>query len=522
MRQAQKILCNTLLLTGASLLMQAVGVIFQVYLSGRIGAEGIGLYQLAMSVYSLAVTVAISGVRFAATRLVAEELGLDNPKGTKAVMVRCLWYAAIFGTTSGVVLFLGASRFAGVWVGDDRCTITLKVLAVGLPFLSMGSALGGYFTAVQRVIKSASVQAVEQLIRMAVTVGLFIAFSPKGLGWACAAVAMGSAVGEITALGLLWVLYLFDRRRYRHGGRAPKRVTARLMRTALPVAFSAYARTALSTLQHLLIPRGLRKSGASAQDAFANYGIIHGMVFPILFFPSALLTTLAELMVPELTRSQVAGKRARVDYMVNRVFSLGLLFSVGVAGLLWGFAEPLGMLIYKSTEAARYLRIFAPLVPVMYMDMLTDGMLKGLGEQMSSMRYNIIDSLCSVILVYLLLPRYAVGGYVFMVWFTEMLNFALSVCKLLKITNLTVSIWGHVLRPGLCIAAAMVFLPPFANLFGLPLAQSGITLTMRMAWGAGLYFILLVLTGALTREDLHWLYTLVSSAKEKPLHTRCN
>ena len=74
----KRLIVNTALLAGASILMRCIGMVFQAWLAGRIGAAGIGLYQLVMSVELLATTFAISGIRFAATRLVAEEIGLGR------------------------------------------------------------------------------------------------------------------------------------------------------------------------------------------------------------------------------------------------------------------------------------------------------------------------------------------------------------------------------------------------------------------------------------------------------------
>ena len=517
MRQVQRLAFNTLLLTSASFFMQAVGVVFQVYLTAQIGAEGIGLWQLTMAVYALAVNLAISGVRFAATRLVAEELGLGIGGGVRTAMTRCLWYAALFGGVSGFILWWCAPFLAGEWIGDLRCVLPLRVLAPGLPFLSMGAALGGYFTAVQRVVKAAAAQSMEQFVRIGVIILIFWGMAPQGLDQACAAVAAGSAAGELCSLAALWALYRLDRRRISRGLPPPsgRSMTRRLLHTALPVAFSSYARTALSTLQNLLIPRGLKKAGASSQGAFSSYGVIHGMVFPIIFFPSALLTALAELLIPELTRSQVAGQRARVDYMIGRVFGMGILFSFGVSGIIWGFSQELGIIIYKNPDAARYIRVFAPLIPVMYMDTLTDGMLKGLGEQVASMRYNIIDSLCSVILVYLLLPRFAIGGYLFTVWFTEVLNFALSVGKLLRISGLKISLWGNILRPAGCVISAAIFVPPLSAAAGLPGATGGSGLALQILLALAVYFVLLCLTGAFTRQDAAWLLGLLLGRKKQ-------
>jgi O-antigen/teichoic acid export membrane protein len=66
----------------------------------------------------------------------------------------------------------------------------------------------------------------------------------------------------------------------------------------------------------------------------------------------------------------------------------------------------------------------------MYMDGITDGMLRGLGLQVYSMGVNIADSLVSVVMVWILLPKYGASGYIAMIFFTEVFNFILSGGKL--------------------------------------------------------------------------------------------
>ena len=106
MIRKRRLIVNTALLTGSSLLMSCIGMAFQVWLVGRIGEAGIGLYQLVLSVSFLCATVAISGIRFAATRLISEELGRENPGGVRGAMLRCVAYALFFGLASGLVLWL--------------------------------------------------------------------------------------------------------------------------------------------------------------------------------------------------------------------------------------------------------------------------------------------------------------------------------------------------------------------------------------------------------------------------------
>ncbi|MFR9191101.1 MAG: hypothetical protein ACLVL7_13440 [Anaerotruncus massiliensis (ex Togo et al. 2019)] len=78
MKKIQRFFLNAMIMTATSLLMNAVGVWFNLYISGKIGAEGMGVFQLIMSVYSFTVTFAASGINLASTRLVAEEAASPN------------------------------------------------------------------------------------------------------------------------------------------------------------------------------------------------------------------------------------------------------------------------------------------------------------------------------------------------------------------------------------------------------------------------------------------------------------
>ena len=112
----KRLIYNTLLLTGVSLYMRTLSLLFQVYVSNKIGASGIGLFTLIISVQALAVTLATSGIRYAVTRLVSEELGMGRPGGVDKVMKSCFSYAAFFSTLALGVLYFGADYIGSVWV----------------------------------------------------------------------------------------------------------------------------------------------------------------------------------------------------------------------------------------------------------------------------------------------------------------------------------------------------------------------------------------------------------------------
>lgn len=426
----RRLIVNTALMTAASLVMRCIAMGFQGYLAGRIGAAGIGLYQLVMSVELLATTFAVSGIRFAVTRLVSEELGMGRAGGVHGAMVRSALYALMFGSAAMYLLTRFAEPIGFLWIGDARTVLSLRILAFGLPCLAVSSVLSGYFTACGRIWKPSLVHLAEQCA-VVFFVAVLLDRAPAGdIEYSCAAVCAGVTAADILSLALMLGFYTHDRLRHGSGGGETVRLTSRMLSVALPLAVSAYARSALSTLEHLLVPRGFRKSGLTADAALAGYGVIHGMAMPVIGFPASLLTSLAENVIPELTSAQVRGEREKIRREVRTLLTVSALFALAVALALYFTSDFIGETLFSSAEAGKYIRLLAPLIPAMYIDTVVDGCLKGLGQQVWSMGINILDAGLGVLLVYFLLPIGALPAYMGIIYFNELLNLTLSVLRL--------------------------------------------------------------------------------------------
>ena len=436
MIRRKRLIVNTALLTGSSLVMSLISMSFQVWLAGRIGSAGIGLYQLVVSVSFLCTTFAISGVRFAATRLVSEELGHERAHGISAAMRRCFAYSLIFGTAAFFLLRSGAETIGFLWIGDARTVRSLRIMAYAMPMVSLCSAISGYFTACGRVWKPTLVHLFEQIITIAL-VAFFLAHSPAGdIEKNCSAVMLGTVCGDAISRVMMLLFYFTDLGRSKGGEGTELRLTSRMLHIALPLALSAYARSALSTLEQLLVPRGLKSAGFSADRALSGYGTIQGMVMQIISFPACFLMALSELIIPELTEAQMRSEREEIRKTVAGLLKKGGGYSLAVALVIFIFADKLGIAVYSSPEAGHFLRLLAPLIPIMYTDMLCDGCLKGLGQQMWNMGINVLDALLGVVLVWRVLPAYALTGYICIIYFNECLNFALSMLRLRKVIRL--------------------------------------------------------------------------------------
>lgn len=515
MKRAKQLFRNVLLMTGSALLMRGVGVAFQIYLSGRIGAEGMGLFSLLSGVYGFSLTLATSGIHLGVTRLVVDAVGKEEPRRVAPALRRAVAYALFFGILSSVLLFSFADPIGSAWLKDLRTVRPLRLLSITLPLIALSSVFSGYFVAVRRVWKNAAVQLTEQAVKIFATFALLLPLLPKGMEGACTALVLGGVCAELFSFLFHGLLYLADRHRAfpRQRGISSKEEGKQLLRITLPVAFTTYLRSGLVTLEHILIPEGLRRSGASHRAALSAYGSIQSMALPVILFPAALIQAFAGLLVPEIAECKARNGRLRLRYMIGRAFWLSLLFSIGVSGVLICFSHELGELLYPSTDAAYYIALLAPLIPIMYVDTATDAMLKGLGEQVFSMGVNVADAGISVLLVSLLIPRFGIRGYLMTIYFSELFNTSVSIARLLCISNATTKLRKWVFKPLLSVVGATSTVHLLLSLS--PKAPTPLGLTFHILLLLTIYFLLLLLTGSIDREDLAWLCGLLGG-KEAP------
>ncbi len=491
MRNFKCFIINAGILTVTSLILQLAGVAFNVYISSALGAAGMGLLQLIMSVYRFAVTFSLTGIGLTSTRLVSEELARGSFSGVSRATRNCLVYSAIFGAASSLILFLCGDYIGTALLGDTRCISSIYIMALGMPFISMTCVLSGYFTAVRRIGKSAAVQIFEQFLHITLVMYLLKYFAPKGLEFACIAITAGGAFSEITSFICIYTLYYFDKKRYTDKKIfKAKNLTKKMLQIALPVGFGSHLRSGLGFIQQIMIPSGLTRHGGSRSGALAKYGIIQGMVMPVIMFPCVFLTAFSNMIIPELAACRTKKNGNKITYIVSNVFKTTLLFSICMSGIMLSLADCIALTVFKNPDVSVFIKIFAPLATAMYLDNAVDGMLKGLDQQVSSMRYNIIDSAVSIFLVCTVIPKLGIHGYILVIFTSELLNTSLSAARLIKVTDFKIRIADWILKPVIAIASANLILHTF-----IPLSAGYVSLIFYILFTALIYLALLAVMG---------------------------
>ena len=174
---------------------------------------------------------------------------------------------------------------------------------------------------------------------------------------------------------------------------------------------------------------------------------------------------------------------------------------MGVAGIMLCLSTEFGSVLFNSLDSAKYILLIAPLIPVMYLDTSVDSILKGLGYQFYCMVINIIDALLSVILVWILLPKYGIMGYVITVYFTELINAALSITKLLCITKFKFKLFDWLIKPIISVVATTAIIRFVFGKLNI-LAENNFDMALHVIFAAIIYFILLVLIRAVSIKQI--------------------
>lgn len=392
------------------------------------------------------------GINLAATRIITVQTTLNPKISLNKPMKKCLTYSLLFGIFSAVLLSLFADIICTYLLHSKVQSYLFYIIAISLPFISMSSALNGYFTALRKNGKNAVARIFEQFVKITATAYLLSLFMPSGLEYACLSLVFGEAISEIMSFLFVFALYRIERKNYTVKDNTKTNYTKSIFEITLPVSITSYIRSGLASLKQLLIPLRLEKSGMDCNIAISTYGLINGMAMPLLMFPEVIINSFSGLLVPEFTYYYTKNNFNRIREIISKIFRITLLFSIGIIGVFIFYSNNISLVIYNNLDIALYLKILAPLLLFMYLDSIVDNILKGLNQQLSVMKCNILDLFVSIFCIYILLPIWGVNGYIFIIFLSEILNSGISILQLKQITHFKFDFKNWIIKPFIGIA----------------------------------------------------------------------
>jgi len=507
MTKQQSFITGAVILTVTSLFVRAAGFLFRIYLSNMVGAEGMGIYSLIMSVYGLCTTVATSGVSIAVSRLVAEQLSLGRSANAVRVLRRSVSLSLLLGCAIGTVLLIVSEPIAMHVLGDERTLLSLRILAPGLPFLAISSCFRGYFVAHRKTANPASGQVVEQMFKIGFVVLMIGRVIPYGLEYAAAWIVLGLTLGEIVCFIYTFAGYMLIKNREQIAGRADmQNVVRKILEIILPISVAAYIRSALRLAENVITLNALRLYSGAGDIAISTYGMLKGMAMPLLLFPLSLLSSFVITLTPEISRLHVSGRKRELEAIIGRILQYTCFAGVMIVCVFMTFPREIGIAVYNDPGVGEMLLMLSFLSPFMCLELVTVGILQGLGEQVSSTRYNIIDCALRIGLVWALIPLIGVAGFMWMTVASNLFTSILNIRRLVKITKVRFEIKQWLIKPGIAaVASGQITLFLYRH-GALSSYAPRVSLFIGIAMACAAYIVLLFLLDCIKSGDISWIF----------------
>ncbi|MBX5465355.1 MAG: oligosaccharide flippase family protein [Clostridia bacterium] len=365
----------------AGLVSRALGALYRLFLARLVGETGIGLLQMAMPVYYLAVIVASLGLPTGVAKLVAEGRARSDERSIERTLREALRLAVAVAVVAAAGLWWTAPWLAQRLLQEGRAAGALRWMPLALLIAVPSGLLRGYFQGLDDLETPSIAQLAEQLVHAAAVLALARLLLPRGLAAVVTGSVFGVALGEAAGLAVYVLAY---RRRtarplpWRPAGRGVRR--GELARLSLPVMVVSLTGALSSTLDAVLIPRRLERAGLAPAAAVAAYGRVVGMALPVLYLPMVAVYPLAVMTLSGVS----AASEARSPASLRRQLTLYALLAavIGLATSLLLLAAPAGVarLLYGQATVAPLLLWLVPAAPLLYVGQIFSSALNGLGR----------------------------------------------------------------------------------------------------------------------------------------------
>ncbi len=361
---------QAILLTLTNTLVRAMGFLMRVLFSRMLGSEIMGIMELGSSVHMMAITPATAGLPLAVSRLTAKAAEGKKEEALHAGkrLVRLL-------SLIWIPLYLLVTPVIARFLGDDRTFPSLLMSAPCILVLGYSAAYNGYCYGMNNAWPPALSELTEQTLRFLIAFLLLKVLPNLTAAWTAAVPGFATAVSE--AAGVILVILMLHLPR--PSAKPGKQVQKQVMRLALPPTATRLTSTVLRSLSAMMIPFRLRASGLDLMEATSRFGMLAGMVMPVVMLPSVFTGSLAMLATPALAARENNPKALKA-------ISLQLMLAAILVGALCGVvlyaAAPwIAGSMYRLPELTPLIRYLCPAVLLMSLQQVLSGMIAGLGRQ---------------------------------------------------------------------------------------------------------------------------------------------
>ncbi len=428
---------NASIVTGLSVAERCLGFLYRIVLSRFIGAEGLGLYQVSLSLFTLFLTFATGGIPVTVSKMIAKSRAEGNPDGEKSALSAGLFLSLAVALPLSLCLFTFGNKLTFLFSSPQIYRV-FRVLAVGLCFACVYAVIRGYFWGKKRFLAPSLLECGEEVVMVLFGIFLLRGVPSPSVGAERAAWAVVLSYLFAAVAALLCFFFV--------GGRfsSPKRDLKPLFSSAMPITSVRTSGSLVSSAISVLLPAALVRAGMDAQSALKAVGVLSGMVLPVLFIPSTLIGSLALVLVPELSEDYHKNNAERLKRNVERGLRFAFLVACMLLPFFFAFGEDIGALAFSSPLAGRIISKSCVILLPMSLTMISTSMLNSVGFEKQTFVFYFFGAAALLACVLILPPVCGIYAYVVGLGASYLVTAACNLVLLYKHCRFFEKRWGQV------------------------------------------------------------------------------
>ncbi|MFV0343353.1 MAG: oligosaccharide flippase family protein [Anaerocolumna sp.] len=507
-RNKSNLIKGTAILTLAGILTRFIGFFYRIFLSNAMGPELLGIYQLIFPVYGICFTIFASGIQTAISTLVANEIGKKQYQNIIKILHIGILMSASLSLVLAYFTYQYSDLIATKFLGEALASSSIRILAISFPFCGITSCINGYYYGLKKAGIPATTQLLEQIVRVLVV--YFVATFAGGgdVKVTCDLAVIGLVFGEIASqIYNIASMYITPTSRAMYklssnqdSSTSSKSLFKQLFKMTVPLTANRLFISILHSIEAILIPGMLKKSGLSSSDALSVYGILTGMSIPFIMFPSAITNSLSVLLLPTISEAKSSNNRELISKTTAVTIKYSLLIGILSAGIFITFGNELGSLVYHNELAGKFLTTIAWLCPFLYITTTLSSIINGLGLAHLTFASSVIGLTMRIIIILILVPMQGINGYLNSFLISQLIMTFFEGLIVASKTKLTFDAINMILKP-IAIIAFTCFMAKKIYVY-LPDDLHGIIIVLAAIVGISLIsLILLCITKAVSLKD---------------------
>ncbi len=394
----KKLVKTMMTVTVFSTAERLLGFIYRIFLSRNLGSEGIGLYQVSLSVVGLIMTLTSSGIPITVSRIMTKHSAENHEELSFSTVTAGIILSLVLSLPI-VALFYFVPSISGLIFADDRCYQILKIILPGVIITSVYSVIRGYLWGKKHFLSYSLIEFTEELVMLIAGVILvsLSTSSSDGILGAGNAVLISYIFSFVTAS----ILY------FCRGGKlkTPKGEFKPLISSATPITIMRTATSFINTLIAIILPLRLVLGGMSQSLAMASYGELSGMSIPLIYIPSTLIGSIALVLVPELSDNYYRHSTITLKNNMERGVKSSVFISSLIIPVFLSVGKELGLLVYGNLNAGIYVQKACIIMLPMSITMISTSMLNSLNLEKKTLTYYLVGAVFLIACIYFL-PKY--------------------------------------------------------------------------------------------------------------------